>query len=52
MKRMKLRMWVKVVLGVALMIGLIAFNNSYTNKTIEQCVNAGNDRTYCENGLR
>lgn len=52
MKRLKLRKWVKVSLGVLIIIGVVSFANSFTNNAVDKCVNAGNDVNFCESGLR
>ena len=41
-----------VIGGLILLIVLLVLMNSYTQKTIDKCVEAGNDRYYCEKGLR
>ena len=52
MKKLKLRMWVKVVLLVIFVGSLLAISNNHTNKAIDRCVNAGHSQNYCETGLR
>lgn len=49
---MKLRTWVKVGLIVIIMVSIISACNDYTNKAVNQCINAGHTRSYCESGLR
>ena len=41
-----------VIGGIIVIIVLLVINNNYTQKTIDKCVEAGNDRYYCEKGLR
>lgn len=52
MKKLKLRMWVKVVFALVIVGGMFAFVNNHTDKAIDQCVNAGHSQNYCEAGLR
>ena len=52
MKRMKLRMWVKVVFALVIICGIIMIGKVQTDKAVNQCVNAGHSINYCETGLR
>lgn len=49
MKKIKLRMWIKVVI-VLVAFGML--NGVITKKGINDCVNSGNDISYCENVLK
>ena len=51
MKRLKLKKWVKVVLVGVVVAGIIAFANDYTNKSINECVEAGHSVNFCEKHL-
>lgn len=46
-----MKKWVKISLWVLVIIGIVIIANEYTNKEINKCVEAGNDRNYCEKGL-
>ena len=53
-KDMKLRKWVKVTIAiivVILLVLLVKAMNDYTDNAIDNCVKAGNSRTYCERAL-
>ncbi len=52
MRNLRLRKWVKVSLGILVIIGVISFANSFTNSNINKCVSAGNSQNYCERGLK
>lgn len=55
-KKLRLRKEVKEVLVWGLlfvgMVALMIWDNNYTNKAIDQCVEAGHSYSYCESGLR
>ena len=48
---MKLRKWVKVVIGVLTIIGAIALLNTTTKNAINQCINNGNSYDFCYSEL-
>ena len=52
---MRLRRWVKVAIAIIITITIMMLFNIVekdTEKAIENCVEAGNSRTYCERSLR
>lgn len=55
MKKLRLKKEVKEVLVFGLliigMVALIIFDNAYTNRSIEKCVEAGHSYAYCESGV-
>ena len=52
MKKLKLRRWVKVTLLGMVIISLFALNDLQYNKSVEKCVNNGNEYNYCAEGLK
>lgn len=48
---MKLKKWLKICLGVLVIIEIIVLANNYTNKSINDCIKSKNIRSYCEKGL-
>lgn len=50
-KKLRLKKWVKIVIVISVLIGLIAGLNSYTENAINQCVTAGNKYDFCFAGL-
>lgn len=55
MKRRRLKKWVKVVL-VLLAIGsfvlLMNLFRKYEDNELQNCINSGHNKEYCEKGLR
>ncbi len=52
---MRLRRWVKIAIAIIIaVIILMLFNivEKDTEKAIDNCVESGNSRTYCEKSLR
>lgn len=52
MKKRKLRSWVKVVLLVIALVGLVKINEAITKDAINDCIKAGNSPLMCEKGLK
>ena len=51
MKRVRLRGWVKVVIALSIIVGVVIFADKYTQDQIDRCVAGGHSQTYCENNL-
>lgn len=48
MKKMKLRVWVKVVILVIVLLGVFKLTDNYTKKEVRNCIESGNSQSYCE----
>jgi hypothetical protein len=46
--KLKLRTWVKVVIALLIIVGVMNLFNNFMNNEIENCVNSGKTREYCE----
>lgn len=49
---MKLRNWVKYLLLILIMAGIMIIANNHYNNAIRKCVNSGHSYNYCINGLK
>lgn len=45
---MRLKMWVKVVIGIIVLVGMVKLFNNFMESEIDSCVNGGHARSYCE----
>ena len=52
MKKYKLRLWVKLTLCIIAMILLLMLDNKIVEDAVNDCVNGGHSRNYCERELR
>lgn len=48
MKKLKLKMWVKVVIVAIILIGILKVCDDFTKKEVRNCIEAGNSQSYCE----
>lgn len=48
----ELKKGIAIMLGIAIVVGLLVSIEKSTNEAIDQCVSAGHSYSYCESGLR
>ena len=48
MKKLKLRTWVKVVILIIILLGVVKLADNYTKKEVRNCIENGYSQSYCE----